>query len=582
MVSYHNPLEGQIKPSSSSHHQKSKKMSLIPLTSMAITDNCSITQDLSLHSNASEHRNCPNKDCSIEYLDEFYMEHAQNLTDVKYLLKSKDGKDSLEGLIMVDTMQRLGIDNHFHEEIQSFLESQLITMIDTGVHQYKGLFENSLRFRLLRQEGYYVPADRVFGYLMAENRKFKNIVGEDISGLMALYEASQLSIKGENILEEAAKFSSQILNEKMAFVDQHQDRTARYTLRHPYHKSLAKIMARNYIKDFNAPDGWQHALLELANSDFNMVRSIHQKELSQFSRWWKDLGLTRELKLVRDQPLKWYMGPMAALTDLSMSEQRIELTKAISLIYIIDDIFDIYGTVDELTLFTEAVNRWDMAAMEQLPGYMKMCFKALYDVTNEIGKMVYKKHGLNLADSLQKSWASLCDAFLVEAKWFASGHLPKPEEYLRNGIVSSGMHVVLVHIFFLLREGENFEYENSGIISSLATILRLWDDLGSAKDENQDGNDGSYIKCFMNEHQGITIDIARQHVTHMISEAWKCLNKECLLPNPFSATFTKAALNLARMVPLMYSYDDNHRLPVLEDYIKSMFSDHIPLEGSLY
>lgn len=167
--------------------------------------------------------------------------------------------------------------------------------------------------------------------------------------------------------------------------------------------------------------------------------------------------------------------------------------------------------------------RWDLAAMKQLPDYMKMCFKALYDITNEIGKKVYKKHGSNPADSLQKTvfkkknpiwvlnfpisvhrfshlgsfsiqilcnimtdsmlqWASLCDAFLVEAKWFASaGHLPKPEEYLKNGIVSSGIHVVLVHMFFLLGEGENLDYESSGIISSVATILRLWDDLGSAK-----------------------------------------------------------------------------------------------------
>lgn len=82
---------------------------------------------------------------------------------------------------------------------------------------------------------------------------------------------------------------------------------------------------------------------------------------------------------------------------------------------------------------------------------------------------------------LMLQWASLCDAFLVEAKWFASRHLPKPEEYLKNGIVSSGIHVVLVHMFFLLGEGENLDYENSGIISSVATILRLWDDLGSAK-----------------------------------------------------------------------------------------------------
>lgn len=76
------------------------------------------------------------------------------------------------------------------------------------------------------------------------------------------------------------------------------------------------------------------------------------------SRWWNDLGLAQELKLVQVQPLKWYMCTTALLTDPSFSEERIELAKPISLMYIIDDIFDLYGTINELTLFTEAVNRF--------------------------------------------------------------------------------------------------------------------------------------------------------------------------------------------------------------------------------
>lgn len=64
--------------------------------------------------------------------------------------------------------------------------------------------------------------------------------------------------------------------------------------------------------------------------------------------------------------------------------------------------------------------------------------------------------------------------------------MPKADEYLKNGIISSGAHVVLVHMFFLLGEGTNKESANivddcPGIITSVATILRLWDDLGSAK-----------------------------------------------------------------------------------------------------
>lgn len=83
-------------------------------------------------------------------------------------------------------------------------------------------------------------------------------------------------------------------------------------------------------------------------------------------------------------------------------------------------------------------------------------------------------------------WESLCKAFLVEAKWFGSGKLPSAEEYLKNGIISSGVHILLVHIFFLLGKGltkENVEriHKIPPIISSPATILRLWDDLGNAE-----------------------------------------------------------------------------------------------------
>ena len=65
-----------------------------------------------------------------------------------------------------------------------------------------------------------------------------------------------------------------------------------------------------------------------------------------YIRWWKDLGLANKLEFARDQPIKWYIWSMASLTDPNLSEQRVDLTKPISLIYIIDDIFDVYGTVD--------------------------------------------------------------------------------------------------------------------------------------------------------------------------------------------------------------------------------------------
>jgi (3S)-linalool synthase len=69
------------------------------------------------------------------------------------------------------------------------------------------------------------------------------------------------------------------------------------------------------------------------------------------------LGLAQEIPAARDQVLKWYMWPMTVLEGFSFSRHRIEITKIISLIYIVDDIFDIIATQEELSLFNEAIKR---------------------------------------------------------------------------------------------------------------------------------------------------------------------------------------------------------------------------------
>ncbi|KAM1593169.1 hypothetical protein ACFX1Z_036563 [Malus domestica] len=84
---------------------------------------------------------------------------------------------------------------------------------------------------------------------------------------------------------------------------------------------------------------------------------------------------------------------------------------------------------------------------------------------------------------------------LVEAKWFKSGQLLRAEGYLKNnGIISCEVNVVMVHIVSLLGEGitnRSVELLNgiAAIISSTAAILRLWDELESKKNENQDGHE---------------------------------------------------------------------------------------------
>jgi hypothetical protein len=47
--------------------------------------------------------------------------------------------------------------------------------------------------------------------------------------------------------------------------------------------------------------------------------------------------------------------------------------------------------------------RWDVAAADSLPCYMRSCYKALYTVTNEMADMAENEHGLNPIDHLRKA-----------------------------------------------------------------------------------------------------------------------------------------------------------------------------------
>nr|AYV65218.1 (E)-nerolidol synthase [Ageratina adenophora] len=495
---------------------------------------------------------------------EVSIKDSEQSEEVRNLLKN----DPFKTLETVDALQKLCVNHYFQEEINSILKTLYTRMYDNSHGQ--SLYDVSLYFRILRQEGYYVSAD-VFANFKEKDGKFKGDIAQDVKGLMALYEASQLSIEGEHIIDEAADFSAYELNEKIQFLDQDEVAMVKNTLQHSYQRTSSTFMVKKYIKHYNGTTMSELAKLELAK-----VQSLHRTEVDLITRWWNDLGLAQEFTLARNQPLHWYLWPMASLTDPSLSEQRIELTKPIALIFLIDDIFDVYGTLEELRLFTEAVKRWDSNTLEQLPYNLRICVEALYDVTYEISDKIYNKYGFNPIEFLKQAWANLCEAFLVEARWFALGYMPKANDYLKNGMVSSGAHVVIVHMFFLLggatsKETASIINDNNDIAACLAKILRLWDDLGSAKDVNQEGHDGSYVTYYMKENEGCSVENARDHVMAMITNTWKKLNKECLSPNQFSVEFTKACVNLARMIPLMYNYDENHSLPLIEDYICSMF-----------
>ncbi|XP_027931269.1 (3S,6E)-nerolidol synthase 1-like [Vigna unguiculata] len=513
----------------------------------------------------------------MDFSDDIYIEQALVLKEVKHAFQKLVGEDSMESLYVTDIIQRLGIEHHFEHEIEALLRKQhsvFSSHLSDFVNGHK-LYELALTFRLLRQRGHHVPPD-VFECLKSNKREFIAKYGEDVKSLIALHEATQLSIEGEDSLDDAGYLSCQLLH---AWLKRHREHHEAIhvasTLEDPLHYGLSRFRdASVVLSDYYKTKKEWTCLEKLAEINSCIVRMMNQNEIVQVYKWWKDLGMVKEEKFAKYQPLKWYIWPMACFTDPSFSDQRIELTKSISLIYIIDDIFDVYGTLDQLTLFRDAVNRWELADTEQLPDFMKMCLRVLFDSTNDFAEKVYKRHGLNPIDTLKRSWVRLLNAFTEEAHWLRSGDLPRSEEYLNIGIVSTGVPVVLLHAFFLFDHSINLEtvavMDNfPQIVHSVAKILRLSDDLEGFKKQDQKGVDGSYLDCYMNEHQHVSAEDVQSHVCHLISSEWKRLNEQVLTQNELPSSFTNFCLNAARMVPLMYHYTTNNPcLSVLREQIK--------------
>ncbi|XP_058207564.1 (-)-alpha-terpineol synthase-like isoform X2 [Rhododendron vialii] len=217
-----------------------------------------------------------------KYVGDKYVTRATKLKeDVKKILT--EVVDPLDGLEIIDDLQRLGVFYHFEEEIKRVLESIYNSKRDGNED---GLHATSLKFRLLRQHGYNVPQD-VFENFMDETGHFKASLCEDIRGMLYLYEASFLSFSGESIMEEAKDFATKNLEQylKRKDIDQVLASLVSHALELPLHWRLPRLEARWFIDMCERRPNMNPMLLQLAKLDFNMVQATHQEDLKHALRW---------------------------------------------------------------------------------------------------------------------------------------------------------------------------------------------------------------------------------------------------------------------------------------------------------
>ena len=83
-----------------------------------------------------------------------------------------------------------------------------------------------------------------------------------------------------------------------------------------------------------------------------------------FLRWWKDLDFSSKLPFARDRLVEGYFWIAVSCSEPQYSYARRIQTKVGALIATVDDIFGAYGTFEELELFTEVIQRFDICEIQ--------------------------------------------------------------------------------------------------------------------------------------------------------------------------------------------------------------------------
>ncbi|XP_020100323.1 terpene synthase 10-like [Ananas comosus] len=496
-------------------------------------------------------------------LDELKMEVARMINEETVVVDDK--------LELIDALQQLGIDYHFEKEIKHALDSIFSKFDDIRMETKDNAYIIALLFRLLRGHGFRVSQD-IFDQFKDEKGSFKSNLSNQIKNLLSLYEASYLAVDGEDTLIEARNFTIQHLKNFLS-CSSHDSRKLRdyvvNALEQPLQWRVERFYTRWFIDAYEKEEKIRPQLLEFAKLDFNVVQNTYKRELKEVSRmknfgnfrWWSNLRLWEKLPFSRERLAENYLWSVGWAFEPKHSTFRLAQTKANSLITAIDDVYDVYGFLDELELFTEAVDRWDALDIKQLPEYMRLCFLALFNTTNYTAYETMREKGLNILPFLKRAWTDLCKAYLVEAKWYNKGYIPTLEEYLQNGLFSSSGHVILSYAYCLVPDLTQHDldlFQNyPELVQWSSMLLRLYNDLGTSKPEHQRGDVAKSINCCMH-HEGITEAAARERIKELIYDCLKKLNGARRVDSTFNKNFADIAMNLPRTAHSFYIYGDGY------------------------
>ncbi|AQK41285.1 terpene synthase10 [Zea mays] len=290
-------------------------------------------------------------------------------------------------LDLIITLQRLGLDHHYENEISELLRF----VYSSSDYDDKDLYVVSLRFYLLRKHGHCVSSDVFTSFKDEEG----NFVVDDTKCLLSLYNAAYVRTHGEKVLDEAITFTRRQLEASLldplepALADE-----VHLTLQTPLFRRLRILEAINYIPIYGKEAGRNEAILELAKLNFNLAQLIYCEELKEVTLWWKQLNVETNLSFIRDRIVECHFWMTGACCEPQYSLSRVIATKMTALITVLDDMMDTYSTTEEAMLLAEAIYSITKESFEWLLTYPELA-KSLMNISRLLNDTASTKREQN-------------------------------------------------------------------------------------------------------------------------------------------------------------------------------------------
>uniref|UniRef100_A0A0R0G697 Terpene synthase metal-binding domain-containing protein n=1 Tax=Glycine max TaxID=3847 RepID=A0A0R0G697_SOYBN len=347
--------------------------------------------------------------------------------------------------IELQSLERLGVNHHFKEEIRSVLDEIFRYWIQGVENIFLDPTTCAMAFRMLRLNGYDVSSGWIIKakevnlyvvfadpfYQYSEDKFAESLKGylKDVSAVIELYRASQAIIHpDESILVRQSLWTKHLLKQESSPYRLYADKLRRYVdlevkdvLNFPYHANLERLLNRRSMEHYNAVETRilrtsyrscnlaNQKILKLAVEDFNICQSIHIEELKQLSR-----------------------GENGVLTT-------------------VDDFFDVGGSEEEQVDLIQLVEKWDVDINTVCCSEtVKIIFSSIHSTVCEIGEKSVNWQGHNVKNNVIKIWLNLIQSIYREAEWLRTKTVPTIDDYMQNAYISFALGPIVLPALYLV------------------------------------------------------------------------------------------------------------------------------------